>query len=323
MIITPFSALSPLVLTPADLTFHGWCSDVGIRINRSTKVVTTPQSVAGRGVFALEDLEQGEIIAHIPNGVIFHPDNCSGCFPNVADKISKCKAQAGIVQDEKRKFRWIHSLWRKVVREKNPEYYQMDVEELWQPELTLYALEALKEGHPWSEWISQWQRDGDDPTYRLFMSNARSCDKEAISSTADELQNAVPYLSHVLLRAALSMQLLKLEEEREVLPLNDDSETSAMYSLLGSRVGDLYEGTSGVIPFHDMINHSLLPNLSMDHDSEFIDIYANHPIKKGQELFLCYTNLDKPMTATCALWSLVQWGIPTPAAMLDNDAETE
>jgi len=265
------------------------------------------------------------VIARIPTAVVFHPDNCAQCFPETAAQISENKAKAGVINKEgrvnqkRKKLNWIHKVWNKVKsrivqleQKKNLQFHHLDQDELWQPELTLYALEALRQGHPWSTWISQWQRD--DPTYKLFCSNTKASDEGQIDATCSELKlSFAPYLDEMNIKAALLIKILRLQEERQVIPLKDDSETSSMYALLGSRAVALDDHLTGIIPFHDMINHSLDPNLSLAYTSDhYIDIYANREVQKGQELFLCYTKLNNSITSMNALWALVQWGIPIP-----------
>lgn len=325
--VVPSSYSSLLVPINADVAFHRWCDNVGIRINPAVKVITSEKSVAGRGIFAIEDLEENEIIAQIPTAVVFHPDNCAHCFPETARLISKSKARVGIVGDadnqDKKKFNWIHRLWRKVIKknkktkktnQEEPKFYHLDTDELWQPELTMYALQAIRDGHPWSTWISQWKRD--DPTYKLFCSNVKVRDENQIDVAAQELKSFAPYLDPLHIKAALTIRLLRLDEERQVIPLHDNSETSGMYALLGSRAVALDDRVTGIIPFHDMINHSLDPNLSISYVDDYIQIYANRRIDRDQELFLCYTKLHKAMDSINALWSLVQWGIPIPKEQL-------
>lgn len=325
---TKISIPSPLISTQTskDVAFHEWCDNIGIAISPAVRIVTSDKSVAGRGVFAIDDIEVDEVIARIPTAVIFHPDNCAECFPQTATRIAKSKAHAGFMKRKKHtNFGWIHNLWQKVIIEKRRQkYHHLDPhEQLWQPELTLYALDAVREGHPWGTWISQWQRD--DPTYRLFCSNANTGDEDLIDSISLELKrNFAPYLNELHIKAALLIRLLRLEEERQVIPLNDDSETSGMYALLGSRAVAIDDDITGVIPFHDMINHSLEPNLSMTYTpTDHIEIYANRKIDKGQELFLCYTKLNKTMNSVNALWALVQWGIPTPAEHLHDVSDDQ
>jgi hypothetical protein len=262
MISIPFS--SPLIPTNKDVEFHEWCDNMGIAIDPSVRVITSDNSVAGRGAFAVDDVEEDQVIARIPTAMVFHPDNCAECFPQTAALISQSKAKEGFVVKRKHKnFGWIHKLWRKFIMEKQKHtFYHLDPEELWQPELTLYALDAVREGHPWGTWISQWKRD--DPTYRLFCLNAKAGDEDLIDSVSSELRRSyAPYLNELYIKAALLIRLLRLEEERQVIPLNDDPESSGMYALLGSRAVSLDDHVTGVIPFHDMINHSLDPNLSM------------------------------------------------------------
>lgn len=310
-----FNAYPNFQLTTPDVAFHNWCSDAGIIINDSVKVITTSQSVAGRGVFAIDDLQQGELVARIPTEVMLTTETGREFFPDIAVEIERSVVKVGMDSERDSQKSRIYRMWRKIRRKKSKQYYLANINDLWQPELTLYALEALKEDHPWSDWILQWSRD--DPTYNLFASSAKPFDEDTIISTADELQQISPYLNHLHLRAALGIKLGRLEEERDIVPLNDNRETSEMYAMLGSRAGDMGDGRTGVIPFHDMINHSLEPNICIDYESEFIDIYANCEISQGEELFLCYTKEQSTMTSTGALWALVQWGIPTPLSRIN------
>jgi len=277
---------------------------MGLAVNPSVQLFTSSQSVAGRGVFAVNHLEEGELIARIPSGLVFYPENAAECFPETAAAIQKSKVEAGIVNDKR--LRWIHKLWRRVMRRDKMHHME---DKTWQPELTLYALAAMEEEHPWSGWISEWKRD--DPTYRLFRSNAKPYQDEAISTAANELNSIMPDLPNLNLRAGLAIRLSRLDAERFAFCLNDDAETSAMYALLGSRAIELDGLLAGVIPFHDMINHSLDPNLTVEFNGEWLELFTERKIEKGEELFLCYTKIDDKMDENSALWALIQWGIPT------------
>ncbi len=299
-----------LVPTPADILFHNWCDSLGLAVNPAVQLFTSTQSVAGRGVFAVTDLDEGELIARIPSGLVFYPENVAQCFPETAAMIKKSKVDAGIEKNDSSRFRWIHKLWRKVAR--RYEFYHMNPDKTWQPELTLYAIEVIEKEHPWSGWISQWKRD--DPTYQLFSSNAKPYQEEAIDKIVNELNSIMPDLPKLLIKAALAIRLGRLEEERCVFGLPDDRKTSAMYALLGSRAIEFEGLFTGVIPFHDMINHSLDPNLTMEINGEWIDVFTDRKVEGGEELFLCYTEKLDKIDENSALWALVQWGIPTPAS---------
>ena len=310
------ATIAPHIISPTapDIAFHNWCTSVGIPISSSVQLATTPRSVAGRGVFAIEPLKRGEIIAAIPSAVVFHPENAAECFPGTARLISNAKkpAHAGFA----RKGRWISRLWAKMLRRDIGGISDDDIvgtkdTDLWQPELTQYAISALAEDHPWADWISQWRRD--DPMHRLYVSGVASCDENAISATADELKSIMPQLSHLKLRASLAIRLGRMEGHRNIVGLSEDTSTSEMYSLVSSRAIELdgQTGLTGIIPFYDMINHSLHPNLHLDYDGEVFELFANRDIDAGEELFLTYTKLGDPMDKNNALWALVQWGIPT------------
>jgi len=301
--------LSP---TAPDIGFHNWCASVGIPVSPSVQLATTPRSVAGRGVFAIEPLERGEIIAAIPSAVVFHPDNAAECFPDTAERMEEAKSeQVGFAKRGK----WIRRLWARMLRRDDEIKFLKDTE-LWQPELAQYALSAIEEDHPWADWISQWRRD--DPMHKLFVSGANSEDERAISAAADELQKMMSQLSHLKLRAALALRLGRMEEHSSIYGLLDDTKikdihVSEMYSLVSSRAIELDAdtGLTGIIPFYDMINHSLRPNLNLDYDGEVFELFANRNVEAGEELFLTYTKLGEPMDENNALWALVQWGIPT------------
>lgn len=302
---------APLVSpTAPDIAFHNWCTSVGIPVSPSVQLVTTPRSVAGRGVFAIEPIEKGEVIAAIPSAVVFHPDNAAECFPDTAQRIEEAKSEhVGFAKRGK----WIRRLWARMLRRDDEITFLKDTE-LWQPELAQYALSAIDEDHPWADWICQWRRD--DPMHNLFVSGAASSDEGAISAAADQLQSMIPHLSHLKLRASLAIRLGRMEEHRRICGLPDDTkikDTSEMYSLVSSRAIELDAdtGLAGIIPFYDMINHSLRPNLHLDYDGEVFELFANRNVEAGEELFLTYTKLEEPMDENNALWALVQWGIPT------------
>ena len=56
------------------------------------------------------------------------------------------------------------------------------------------------------------------------------------------------------------------------------------------------------------------PNLTMEINGEWIDVFTDRKVEEGEELFLCYTEKLDKIDENSALWALVQWGIPTPAS---------
>lgn len=134
--LTP--AAEALVPTGKDVAFHEWCESIGIAINPAVRVITSDNSVAGRGAFAIGDLEEGETIARIPTAVVFHPDNCAECFPQTAALISKSKRKAGFIRRKHKYFGWIQKRWQKVMKkQEHHTFNHLDQEQLWQPELTI------------------------------------------------------------------------------------------------------------------------------------------------------------------------------------------
>lgn len=351
ILATPLSLLtSTLTPTPADVAFHQWCEAWGVWVSPSVQLVTTPRSVGGRGVFAVgsEQEQQGEpllrkddVIAAIPNGLVFHPFNAAGCFPETYQTLQEKYRLAGLIMDEEdpkddknKRFGWINKLWNRLIwrQQQHQEYHQHDgittpFSELWQLELTEYALAACAQDHPWADWIRQWQRD--DPAHRLIRSVALHDDAQALEATAKDLNKLMmpssSELSPLALQAALSIRLERFHRHQQIArrKSNDDDDEEVhshdedfanMYSLVGSRVAGLGDDISGVIPFHDMVNHSLDPNVCMSLHEDHVELYCTRDIQNGEEILLQYTKADEPMDETNAMWALVQWGIPTAAS---------
>mmetsp|Transcript_7614 Transcript_7614/g.11633 ORF Transcript_7614/g.11633 Transcript_7614/m.11633 type:complete len:337 (-) Transcript_7614:797-1807(-) len=298
-----------------DLAFHDWCSACSIAVNPKVTVATTSQSVAGRGVFALEPLDEGEVIAVIPYSRILTSDTAAHYFPEEAQLIQKKKKK-------RRKRSW--NLFSKTNNVDCDDDY-------WPAELTLYAAAALEQDHSWSLWIQQWQRD--DPMHSFLLSYEGSCKNvnEEISQTAQQLRQQMPRLSDVKLEAAVAIRYNRWQQHQQDMGITSD--LSELYSMVTSRAicldeDDKKDGktNSGIIPFYDMINHSLeQPNVKLEYDDEqesFV-LYVNRKVAPEEELFLLYTQAGDIMDETNALWTLVQWGIPTPEEQVvwdeDND----
>jgi len=230
-----------------------------------------------------------------------------------------------------------------------------DESTMWAPILTRYAMEAMRSNHPWSEWIGQWNRN--DPMHDAYLAMDKILAfpdstlpeysmmyEDLICSTAEKLKTMMPHLNEKHIQAAVSIRLSRVEEHFRTVGLlpngdekNDDDTTTTdpidlrqaldLYSLITSRVIELDReaGMTGVLPFYDLCNHSLDPNLALEYvendgdssnDSSqvntdgFYTIYARRHIEAGEELFFRYTDLNEPMDENSALWAAVNWGIP-------------
>ena len=120
-------------------------------------------------------------------------------------------------------------------------------------------------------------------------------DEDTIDDTVHELLSMVPFLSSDYLRAALSIRLGRFDEDRKLVGLENNCKTSAFYALIGSRATQLGNLPTSIIPLHNMINHSLDPNLSMVEDEAGVKIIPTRQIHEGEELFICYTKLEEAM----------------------------
>ena len=136
-----------LAASKADFEFLNWCEKVGIE-NQKATLSTTSASVAGRGVFATDDMEKGEMAIKIPGNTVLHEFTAAANFPRIHGKIQKAKKRF-----ERRK-----KLWRRLLPLKGRDYEFTDTSDLWQAELTQYSLASLESDHFWKPWISQWQR---------------------------------------------------------------------------------------------------------------------------------------------------------------------
>ena len=132
-----------------DTIFNAWCSEVGISCP-GADVRSTPESVAGRGVFSTKDLSIGEEVISIPHYAALKQYNCATYFPTLARELSSARGRSNTKRGYLKRF------WNRIRRRLPLEKSIAD--EIWQAELTAYnALEALEKGHPWSTWISQWK----------------------------------------------------------------------------------------------------------------------------------------------------------------------
>eukprot|EP00980_Cylindrotheca_fusiformis_P004792 scaffold1028_cov135-Cylindrotheca_fusiformis.AAC.2 len=296
-----------------DVAFHDWCSSVGIQ-TPSVRLLTTPTSVAGRGVFATDDMAQGDAAIKIPGDVVLYSLTAASFFPELSTEIERKKKN---FRDRKK---WWHRLKN---RWSGKKYDFTDTSDLWQAELTQYSLACLESKNFWAPWIQQWQRS--DPMQKLYEKDISSNDKDSIMECVKELKsNFIPEEGILQIRAAVDIRIRRYEELKDIFDLS--SNASTMYGLVTSRAIDLGNDISAVIPMFDMVNHSADPNLvlSFIDETDTFELRARRNIRKGEELFLNYQDESDSDNEFRALWSAVQWGIPGTEASLpvfDNATE--
>jgi SET domain len=182
--------------------------------------------------------------------------------------------------------------------------------------------------------FSQWQRD--DPIHNLIrkydVAGSADYDDEAIASCVDELHAMHPYAPKHKMKAALYIRLMRFDGLNRIFGLermkHDDAlkldknisgsttpqlvSAASMYSIVTSRAIELHNGLSGVIPFFDMINHSMSPNLVLKFDGSTFELHATRDIQANEELFICYHAPNRQWDEDQALWTPIQWGFPDP-----------
>jgi SET domain len=157
--------------------------------------------------------------------------------------------------------------------------------------------------------IAQWQRD--DPVHNLIQTRGIGSsaadgdhdddddDEARIASCVDALHTMHPDAPKCKMRAALDIRLRRFDALNRIFGLDEHDlngkkkninsvSAAAMYSLVTSRAIELHSGLSGVIPFFDMINHSMSPNLHLDFDGTTFQLIATRDIEACEELFVCY-----------------------------------
>ena len=322
MFTPTFNLLTTLLLAArsSNLQFHDWCSSVGITTPLA-RLETTTRSVAGRGVFATEDIQAGDVVITIPEDVVLHEFNAATSFQSLAKKLwSKAKV-FGKGQGQRR---WWHRFTKRRRLEENFEF--TDSSDLWQATLTSFCLACLEdEDHPWAHWISQWQRN--DPMQALFEKGATWRDESEVLECVNQLAKLLPDVSPVKLRAAVEMRLGRLEELRTIFDLKDEKKDFyRMFGVLTSRAIELGDGVFGVLPMFDMLNHSDDPNLALSFDGKHFSLWGVRDIAKGEEFFVCYKDKESQSLEwdeDDAVWMLVQWGIPTPKSVENNGARLQ
>jgi hypothetical protein len=282
VLLASASALSPT----KDALFTDWCHKVGIELPKA-QLRTTNKSVAGRGVFATEDVQQGDVVMRIPEAAVLHSHNAELYFPQTAAFLAN-KRREIFQQHRRRHRRWDpRTIWRSVrpvsIEQDHLEFVN-PTEDLWQMELTLFALDVLESAdhHPWGPWVSEWYRD--DPMHRLHEKNTRWNDAVEIQKCVSELHDMLPEASTLLLNAAVDLRLRRLDALKSLYNVRDIPPLDKMYGLLISRAIELGDGIAGVIPMFDMINHSDEPNVALSFDGPSFVLVAQCDVAENEEV---------------------------------------
>ena len=299
--------------TEQDQSFHAWCDHVGIQ-TPCVRLETTPKSVAGRGVFASEDIPKGATTIQIPDHVVFHSENARMFFPDVAADLDRSKKLFFDPSQQRSSSNRKTGGWKKFFRKSTRvqvDYNFLGEDNLWQAELTAYALACIEGDHPWGLWISQWMRD--DPVQELLASGANFSDEEKIMECVEKLHESSPDLPRNKLWAAVDLRLRRIEEMKKLYEL-DDKRAIEMLGILTSRAMALGGDITGVLPMFDMINHSTDPNLGLSFCDGNFELIALRDLREDEELFVNYQHDESKATEDWdednAVWNLIQWGIP-------------
>ena len=290
-----------------DVEFNSWCTEVGI-LCPSVEVRTTPQSVAGRGVFTTDDVSEGDVVLSVPYYSALTQETGRKYFPDVAERLERSR---------KRTQSPLRRAWNRIRRKQSAEL--LNDENFWRAELTAYALEALKTNHPWSPWISQWLRD--DPFQQLIDESLWRSDDEAINRTLVDFSAMAPDISKYKVNAAIGIRLAELDDYMQMYQKNAPFSES-IYTTMTSRAIGIDEGVTACLPMHDMINHSPDPNIAMRFNDGYFEFLALQDLAKDSELFLSYMDVTDrgKWDEDKATWMLVQWGIPTSPKEIESIA---
>uniref|UniRef100_A0A7S2EC38 SET domain-containing protein n=1 Tax=Ditylum brightwellii TaxID=49249 RepID=A0A7S2EC38_9STRA len=308
--------------TTLDIQFHQWCDQVGIKTPHA-KLITTSNSVAGRGVFAEGDVNEGTPVIIIPEYLVLHDYNAALNFPHVAKELEKKRSRYYKNLNKK-------ALWRRfllLVRRKkkfnneedsnNNNFLFATPDDFWQADLTAYSLAVLQtENHFWKPWISQWHRQ--DHMQAMYEKGISWNDDIAVDDGVTQLNNVLPYLSKNRLKAAVQLRLGRMKELHRLYEgfsststtTYESKEDFAMYGILTSRAMEFGNRINAVMPMYDMINHSRQPNLGLHFNGEEFALVALRDISHGEEFFHCYKTLPDTWDEDIAAWILIQWGIP-------------
>jgi hypothetical protein len=269
-----------------DVLFTEWCHKVGIEIPKA-QLRTTEESVAGRGVFAIEAVQQGDVVMRIPEAVVFHNHNAELYFPQTAEFLVKKRKEIFIQHQRRRRWWDPRTIWRRIraspVEQDHLEFVD-PAEDLWQMELTLFALDVMENAdhHPWGLWVSEWYRE--DPMQRLYEKNTHWDDAVEIQKSVSELRELLPEANTLMLNAAVDLRLRRINALKKLYNVQDVSSLDTMYGLLISRAIELGHGIAGVIPMFDMINHSYHPNVALCFDGSSFTLVAQRDVAEDEEV---------------------------------------
>jgi hypothetical protein len=137
-----------------DVIFTELAHSIGIETPLS-ELRTTEESVAGRGVFATSSVKVGDVVMRIPEETVLNDKNAELYFPETANFIQKRRKQ--IMKKARRRQRWWYQKLFFDRRQRDDEYGDFEFvtvdEDLWQMELTLYALDILVRINFFRRWI--------------------------------------------------------------------------------------------------------------------------------------------------------------------------
>lgn len=151
---------------------------------------------------------------------------------------------------------------------------------------------------------SAWRDDDDD------------VDGAIVAAAVSDFRKMAPDVPDFKIGAAVGIRLHELDDySRKYRGVDGMPTSESMYTTLISRAVGLSDDVTAVLPMHDMINHSLDPNVGMafSEDGTF-EIVALRDIPAGEELFFRYKNVEDEegdWDSDKAAWLLVQWGIPS------------
>ncbi|KAL9178907.1 hypothetical protein ACHAXT_011880 [Thalassiosira profunda] len=295
---------------PRDAAFHQWCSDVGIDCPGG-ELRTTPDSVAGRGVFSTRPLSEDDEIISIPLYAACTQDNAREYFPTLEQRLKKYRRRPGLLR----------RIWNRLLRRRSNEERP---DSHWQAELVAYTLQSLEVDHPWSTWIEQWQRE--DPMQSLVDDMRWRDDESVISDATSDFHAMAPSVPELKIGAAMGIRLQELDEYTSRYEGRVPT-SEKMYTTLISRAVGLAENVTAILPMHDMINHSAEPNVGLAFaEDETFKIVALGDIKEGEELFLRYMDVrdaEGQWDEDKAAWLLVQWGIPSSPSDFGQETEVQ
>ncbi len=264
-----------LVPTQIDLAFQEWCSDVAsIYLHKNVHLVTTDQSVAGRGLFAKDGLKEGDIVLSIPSQVILSTNNDE---EEISWKVEMTNIVYSILHD-------------------NGNNNGDDDDDV----------------HPWKKWMELWHRD--DDVHDWYQNKCENVELLAhtlhhkYSVPYNEVLTALQIRRDQYKHDSSSTTMF-IKNDEEWSRLYSLVSSRAITLPLGHK-----HDVVGIIPMQDMINHHPFhPNLAMEYNQEWdrVEVFVTQPIiQKDNELFISYTTTNADDDSIQQIWNLIQWGIP-------------